>query len=266
MRASERATGYEKVEKAPENVGRCGRVRDDPGGRIVCKATERTRQRIAPSTSSARMEMALERFSRPPDKKDASDASMVSHLLYQYLKLELRHIRTSLVTHLSAVRALIRIVLLLQELSVPNIVELKFSPRGTYLSTWERPVELEDSAQHKNLRAFSASTGEELIWDLQCTIFESHVIRLVSQEIQVCRPVEWGKGIADKLRVEDTSMVSLSYGLSPSIAVFVAGKEGAPAIIKIYGLSTLSGAPTCSKTFYKAGRAQIRRNDLSWSV
>lgn len=28
---------------------------------------------------------------------------------------------------------------LLQELSVPNIIELKFSPRGTYLSTWERP-------------------------------------------------------------------------------------------------------------------------------
>ncbi|KAG0701419.1 hypothetical protein DFH29DRAFT_1069674, partial [Suillus ampliporus] len=40
---------------------------------------------------------------------------------------------------------------LLQELSVPNIVELKFSPRGTYLSTWERPVKLEDGAQHKNL-------------------------------------------------------------------------------------------------------------------
>jgi uncharacterized protein with WD repeat len=28
---------------------------------------------------------------------------------------------------------------LIQELAVPNIVELEFSPRGTYLSTWERP-------------------------------------------------------------------------------------------------------------------------------
>lgn len=28
---------------------------------------------------------------------------------------------------------------LLQELSIPNIIELQFSPRGTYLSTWERP-------------------------------------------------------------------------------------------------------------------------------
>lgn len=28
---------------------------------------------------------------------------------------------------------------LLQELSLPNVVDLRFSPRGTYLSTWERP-------------------------------------------------------------------------------------------------------------------------------
>ena len=28
---------------------------------------------------------------------------------------------------------------LVQELSLPNVVDLRFSPRGTYLSTWERP-------------------------------------------------------------------------------------------------------------------------------
>ncbi|KAJ8590702.1 translation initiation factor eIF-2A [Rhizopogon salebrosus TDB-379] len=164
---------------------------------------------------------------------------------------------------------------LLQELSVPNIFELKFSPRGTYLSTWERPVKLEDGTQHKNLRVFSASTGEELIsfsqksqenWDLQYTMSESHAIRLVTQEIQVYRPADWGKGIVDKLRVEGASMVSLSPGLNPSIAVFVAEKKGAPASVKIYGLSTLSGAPTCSKTFFKADRAQIKWNDLGTQV
>ncbi|KAH0825712.1 eukaryotic translation initiation factor eIF2A-domain-containing protein, partial [Lanmaoa asiatica] len=153
---------------------------------------------------------------------------------------------------------------LLQELSIPNIIELQFSPRGTYISTWERPAKLEDGAQHKNLRIFSVSTGEELIaftqksqegWDLQYTISESHAVRLISQEVQIFRPAEWGKGVVDKLRVEGASMVSLSSGLSPSIA-------GAPASIKIYGLLTLSGVPTCSKTFYKADRAQIKWNDL----
>ena len=150
---------------------------------------------------------------------------------------------------------------LLQELNISNILELQFSPRGTYISTWERPgtyndsnsascsphlhdyqlnislpppVKLDDGAQHKNLRIFSVSTGEELIaftqkshegWDLQYTISESHAIRLVSQEIQVFRPAEWGKGVIDKLRVEGASMVSLSPGLNPSIAVFVAEKK-----------------------------------------
>ncbi|KAI9570683.1 eukaryotic translation initiation factor eIF2A-domain-containing protein [Boletus coccyginus] len=160
---------------------------------------------------------------------------------------------------------------LFQELSIPNIIELQFSPRGTYISTWERPVKLEDGAQYKNLRIFSVSTGEELIaftqksqegWDLQYTISESHAVRLVSSEIQIFRPAEWAKGVVDKLRVEGASMVSLSSGLNPSIAVFVAEKKGAPASVKIYNLLALSGAPTCSKTFFKADRAQIKWNDL----
>ncbi|EDR11071.1 uncharacterized protein LACBIDRAFT_233034, partial [Laccaria bicolor S238N-H82] len=164
---------------------------------------------------------------------------------------------------------------LLQELQLPNIVEVNFSPRGTYISTWERPVKLEDGSQHKNLRVFSVSTGEELIsftqksqegWDLQYTISESHAIRLVSGEIQVYRPAEWSKGIIDKLKVEGASSVSLSPGLNPSVAVFVAEKKGAPASIKIYGLLSLNSNPTCQKTFFKADRGQIKWNTLGTQV
>ncbi|EPQ50143.1 translation initiation factor eIF-2A [Gloeophyllum trabeum ATCC 11539] len=164
---------------------------------------------------------------------------------------------------------------LLQELPVPNVVELNFSPRGTYLSTWERPVKLEDGSQHKNLRVFSVSTGEELVafsqkgqegWDLQYTISESHAIRLVGQEIQVYRPSEWSKGIVDKLKVEDATSVSLSPGLNPSLAVFVGEKKGAPASVKIYNLLTLASPPTCQKNFYKADRAQIKWNMLGTQV
>lgn len=95
-------------------------------------------------------------------------------------------------------------------------------------------VKLDDGAQHKNLRVFSVSTGEELIsftqksqesWDLQYTISESHAIRLVSSDIQVFRPAEWSKGIVDKLKVEGATSVSLSPGLNPSVAVFVAEKK-----------------------------------------
>ncbi|TFK24635.1 translation initiation factor eIF-2A [Coprinopsis marcescibilis] len=164
---------------------------------------------------------------------------------------------------------------ILQELQLPNIVDLNFSPRGTYLSTWERPGKLEDGAQHKNLRVFSVSTGEELIafsqkaydgWQIQYTISESHAVRLVSSEIQVYRPSEWSKGIVDKLKIEGASTVALSPGLNPSVAVFVAEKKGAPASIKVYGLLSLNTAPTCQKTFFKADRAQIKWNTLGTQV
>ncbi|KAJ7184591.1 eukaryotic translation initiation factor eIF2A-domain-containing protein [Mycena filopes] len=164
---------------------------------------------------------------------------------------------------------------LLQDLPIPNVVDVKFSPRGTYISTWERPVKLEDGSQHKNLRVFSSSTGEELVaftqksqdgWDLQYTISESHAIRLVGSEIQVFRPAEWSKGIVDKLKVEGATSVSLSPGLNPSVAVFVAEKKGAPASIRIYGLLSLNSPPTCQKTFFKADRSQIKWNDLGTQV
>ncbi|KAJ7799425.1 eukaryotic translation initiation factor eIF2A-domain-containing protein [Mycena olivaceomarginata] len=152
---------------------------------------------------------------------------------------------------------------------IPNVADLKFSPRGTYLSTWERPVKLEDGSQHKNLRVFSSSTGEELVaftqkgqdgWDLQYTISESHAIRLVGPEIQVFRPSEWSKGVVDKLKVEGATSVSLSPGLNPSVAV------GQPASIRIYGLLSLNSPPTCQKTFFKADRSQIKWNDLGTQV
>ena len=146
---------------------------------------------------------------------------------------------------------------LLQELPLPNIIELSFSPRGTYLSTWERHVKLDDGAQHKNLRIFSASTGEELIaftqksqdgWQVQYTISESHAIRLVSAEVQVFRPSEWSKGIVDKLKVEGATSVALSPGLNPSIAVFVAEKKVRIYVPPSYPFPLVSPSSTgCSR-------------------
>jgi translation initiation factor 2A len=165
--------------------------------------------------------------------------------------------------------------ILLQELAIPNVVDLLFSPRGTYLSSWERHIKIEDGAQHKNLRIFSVSTGEELIsfsqkyqdsWDVQYTISESHAIRLVGSEIHVFNPAEWGKGIVDRLKVEGASTVTLSPGLNPSVAIFVPEKKGQPAGVRIHALLNLSAPPTCQKTFFKAEKSQIKWNNLGTQV
>jgi translation initiation factor 2A len=136
-------------------------------------------------------------------------------------------------------------------------------------------VRLEDGSQNKNMRLFSVATGEEVFaftqksqegWNLQYTASESHAIRLSGAEVQVFNPADWAKGVTDKLRVEGCTSVTLSPGLNPHIAVFVAEKKGAPAVIRIYGLLTLSSPPTSQKTFYKADRATIKWNALGTQV
>lgn len=108
-----------------------------------------------------------------------------------------------------------------------------FAPFNPSLN-FEFLVKLEDGAQHKNLRIFSVSTGDELAsfsqkgiegWELQYTISESHAVRIVGQEIQVFQPAEWSKGVVDKLKVEGVKSISLSPGLNPSLAVFLAEKN-----------------------------------------
>ena len=69
-------------------------------------------------------------------------------------------------------------VVLKHELPLPKAVELAFSPRGTYLMTWERPVKTESGAWTKNLSVWDAATGAQLVqferrqiegWELQFT-------------------------------------------------------------------------------------------------
>ncbi|KAG8861249.1 hypothetical protein FRB96_003199 [Tulasnella sp. 330] len=162
------------------------------------------------------------------------------------------------------------------ELPVPNVFEIGFSPKGTYLSTWERYVKpASETEQTRNHRVWLVQTGEEAIaftqkssegWDLQYTPSEDRAVRMVPNEIQIYNPSAWNKGAVDKLRVEGVSAVAPSPGQYPALAVFVAEKKGAPATVKVYSLTALSAAPSCSKTFFKADKAVIKWNNLGTQV
>ncbi|KIJ32447.1 hypothetical protein M422DRAFT_213804 [Sphaerobolus stellatus SS14] len=164
---------------------------------------------------------------------------------------------------------------LVQEIAIPNVVELGFSPKATFLSTWERPTKAEDGTQHKNLRIFSLATGEEVYalsqksqenWNLQYTDTETHALRLAGPEIQVFHPSTWSKGVVDKVKVEGCTYVNLGPGKNPHVAVFVGEKNGQPAAVRIHSLLALSSPPTSQKTFFKADRAQIKWNALGTQV
>jgi len=142
------------------------------------------------------------------------------------------------------------------------------------------PVKFEDGSQHKNLRIWNTSTGEEVVaftykpqqnWNLQFTEDETFACRMVSSEIQVFQTSNFAQGISTKLRVEGSTSYSLSPGRNPCFAVFVAEKKGAPASVKIFSLSAFSSAGTATqassqKTFFKADKIQFKWNKIGTAV
>jgi translation initiation factor 2A len=80
-------------------------------------------------------------------------------------------------------------------LTVPNVVEIAFSPLGSYLNTWERPWKNEEDGQAgKNLKIWNMETGQveqEFVqksqngWNLQYSQDEKICCRNVTNEVHI---------------------------------------------------------------------------------
>lgn len=60
---------------------------------------------------------------------------------------------------------------------------------------------------------------------LQYTDDETKAVRLVTNEVQVYDPSNFGLGVVDKLRLEGVTTSSVSPGRNPSVALFVGEKK-----------------------------------------
>lgn len=122
-------------------------------------------------------------------------------------------------------------------------IEISFSPKGTYLSTWIRPIKLDDNSQHKNLQVWSTTAAAsdasaeseetEVIaftqksldgWKLQYTEDEQFALRSIQNEVHILDTTREFT-LVDKLRIEGLSSFSLGPGRNPSIAVFISEKK-----------------------------------------
>ncbi|GAA6008978.1 translation initiation factor 2A [Rhodotorula paludigena] len=156
-----------------------------------------------------------------------------------------------------------------REIEAKGVLDIAFSPKGSQIQSWERQVKpAEGEPPHRNLRVWDVATGSEVAgfsqkafegWTLQYTADESKAVRCVTNEVHVYNPADWSAGIVDKVRVEGVTSVTVSPGQNPNISIFVAERKGAPATVKIHSLSTLA-LPSCSKTFYKADKIQMKWN------
>ncbi|KAF9428101.1 hypothetical protein BGZ94_003370 [Podila epigama] len=162
---------------------------------------------------------------------------------------------------------------MVQEFAIKDVIEIDFSPKGTYLSTWQRQIKTEDGS-HKNMSIFEVKTGQELTsfsqknqnnWNVQWTDDESYCARMVSNEVHFWEPKNLPKAPFTKLRQEGMSQFSLSPGKSTSVAVFFGERKGAPAMVRIYSITNFT-VPLASKSFFKADRVQMIWNQLGTNI
>ncbi len=120
------------------------------------------------------------------------------------------------------------------------VYELAFSPKGSFLITWERPGKDPEGNATKNLKVWMvvdsktlpSSEGEDQSpigsfvqrsqtgWNLQYTSDEQYCARAVTNEVQFYESADL-RTVWNKLRVEGVSDFALSGGQKQSIAVFI---------------------------------------------
>ncbi|KAJ1824895.1 hypothetical protein LPJ56_002775 [Coemansia sp. RSA 2599] len=155
-----------------------------------------------------------------------------------------------------------------------NIVDVQFSPRGTYLITWERlSSNAAEGDDGKNLRVWEAATGQTLggfkqnnfsASALQWTDDERFCAKLFSGEVRFYTPTALQR-VALKLALDGISEFSVSPGLSPSVAVFVPERGSKPGMVRMYNVGSFA-QPTASKTFFKADKVEFHWHRLGTNL
>jgi translation initiation factor 2A len=123
-------------------------------------------------------------------------------------------------------------------LPAENVFELGFSPKGTYIITWQRPSKDENGDAVKNLKVWlvhddkASAEGVEKQplsgfvqknqtgWNLQYTYDEKFCARVVTNEVQIYESHDL-KTVWNKIRVEGVVDFAVSPGQNHTIAVFV---------------------------------------------
>ncbi len=127
----------------------------------------------------------------------------------------------------------------LATLPAAAVYEVGFSPRGSFVITWERPSKDDEGNATKNLKVWrvvkssSEETGNaektpigsfvqrsQTNWNLQYTGDEQYCARAVTNEVQFFKSDNL-KEVSSKLRAEGVTDFALSGGEKQSLAVFI---------------------------------------------
>ncbi|KAB5533626.1 eukaryotic translation initiation factor eIF2A-domain-containing protein [Coniochaeta sp. 2T2.1] len=157
---------------------------------------------------------------------------------------------------------------------LPFVNDMAFSPKGTYISTWERLTKDENGDANKNLKIWRviedvADDAEKQPlgkwvqksghgWNLQYTADERFCARLVTNEVQFYESHNFAT-VWNKLRAEGVADFAIAPGENQNVAVFVPERKGQPAAVKVFNVPSFTTAIS-QKTFFKGDKVQLKWN------
>lgn len=169
-----------------------------------------------------------------------------------------------------------------------EVFELYFSPKGTYLCLWCKPVLInkELGIWTNNLKIYNISNSSLIAewaqknqggWQPQFTsdetIFatsasnnkEIHFFDInpeLNSVINLNQPTLRFKVADPKVPYQN---FKISPGLNTSVAIFFPEKSGKPSQVLVYNYPNFN-QPICSKTFFKAEKCQLKWNSLGTAL
>ncbi|ROV90775.1 hypothetical protein VMCG_09394 [Cytospora schulzeri] len=168
----------------------------------------------------------------------------------------------------------------LASLPLPTVYELGFSPRGSFIATWERPAKDENGDATKNLKIWRTiedlpeGTDKQPLgqfvqksqngWNLQYTADEKFCARIVTNEVQFYDSNDL-RTVWNKLRVEGVAEFALAPGATHNLAVFIPERKGQPAAVKVFTVPEFT-SPISQKTFFKGDKVQLKWNQQGTSL
>lgn len=160
----------------------------------------------------------------------------------------------------------------------PGVQAIAFSPRATFLLTFQRPTKGSDGIMERNLKVWSVTTGgEELAlhqkafsrdaWpSVKFTQDDRIATHMVTNTLHVYTTANWGTGPTLKFPVKGIAGFAISpaapaSGTLPTVAVYVPESKGSPGHIALYRLTDAKpdagSAPVARRSFFRANSVRF---------
>lgn len=158
--------------------------------------------------------------------------------------------------------------------------DIEFSPNGTYLCLWCKPVLInkDSGVWNKNVKIFNIANKKIIMewsnkhqggWKPQFTqdekLFAKGTVNnkeIDFFDISDANHLEQLNQPKYKFKTETPyKSFKISPGLNPYVAIFLPEKSGKPANVSIYNIPNFNQS-VCSKSFFKADNCQLKWNSL----